>query len=418
VLAVAKKRKRAHDGDGHESREGKYYVWRARVGKRNFVVRRTDYTEFRNEVARRKLEVEALKAKAGDVSRDTLLEDWIPRWIEAEIAPPKRARKTHRNYLADWERRIAPHLGKKKLGRLNRTHVADWHRALMDGGASARVANMALVVLRRGLEAARDAGYLGTNPAATVEAAKEEEPKMRVLPPGGARELVCEAYRPSWTRPRPPRVRHQIRFMLSTGVRPSEALGLRWCDVDLEEGLVHLRVQLDWESAQKWRLAPLKSKNAKRTLVLRPDAVKALRHARALQTRDRVIAEDYEDHGLVFATVRGTPISPRNFAHDLECVLARTTLPYVSPHDLRRTCLTELADRGMPMHQLQKYAGHASITTTAKYYLASEIATQRIAIEGLRPAHEGSSAKATKKATKGRAVKGEKRVWKVKPGEV
>jgi integrase len=36
-------------------------------------------------------------------------------------------------------------------------------------------------------------------------------------------------------------------------------------------------------------------------------------------------------------------------------------------HDLRHTGLTWLADAGVPVHHLQRIAGHGSITTTQRY---------------------------------------------------
>ena len=38
-----------------------------------------------------------------------------------------------------------------------------------------------------------------------------------------------------------------------------------------------------------------------------------------------------------------------------------------SPHDLRRTLLTELQDRGVDLSTAAGIAGHANVTTTAAY---------------------------------------------------
>jgi integrase len=40
-----------------------------------------------------------------------------------------------------------------------------------------------------------------------------------------------------------------------------------------------------------------------------------------------------------------------------------------TPHDMRKTYITRAARAGVPMHVLQKLAGHESIETTARYYL-------------------------------------------------
>jgi len=45
-------------------------------------------------------------------------------------------------------------------------------------------------------------------------------------------------------------------------------------------------------------------------------------------------------------------------------VLARIDLHW---HDLRHEALSRLADEGVPVHELQLLAGHASITTTQRY---------------------------------------------------
>lgn len=112
--------------------------------------------------------------------------------------------------------------------------------------------------------------------------------------------------------------------------------------------------------------------------------------------------EDYENNNLVFPTLRGTPSHPRNIQRQLVSCLAQVNLDHFSLHDLRRTCLTNLANRGLPMHQLKAYAGHTSITTTAKYYVGVSLEAMRAAVDALKPLAETVKpfgAKATKKAT-------------------
>ena len=111
---------------------------------------------------------------------------------------------------------------------------------------------------------------------------------------------------------------------LATGLRRGELLGLKWEDLDLERGDLRVKRQIariNGEVAE----APLKTKNAYRTLPLAKDTIDVLN-----QQKKKVGSCPW-----VFPAPTGGPMSPDSVLHMLHRVLKRAGLPRVRFHDLR-----------------------------------------------------------------------------------
>ena len=385
--------KKRQSGEGSYRREGDFYVWTMWVGARRFVVKRKDYTEFRTEVDRRQQDIRQLEATPPE--KDQTLAQFFPAWLEAFVAPPKRSKATYRSYKGVFENHIKAELGAKKLTKLTVSMVQAWINRLTANGVGVRTIHVAAIALKRALTSAMLQGYLARNPCLGWELPKQASRTMRVMPPSDQGKLIAALFmRPHVHRKtalkkrQASRYRHAFRFKLLTGLRIGELLGLQLHLCDFEQGIVHIEVQLEWDKDERWNLAPPKTNSSIRTIVLEAEALKVLRQQLALVNRERRYVEDYEDNGLVFPTVRGTPSHARNVQRQLTAALKAAGLTHYGLHDLRRTCLTNLANRGFPLHQLKAYAGHSSITTTAKYYVGVNLEAQKAALTALKPLSE------------------------------
>ena len=77
----------------------------------------------------------------------------------------------------------------------------------------------------------------------------------------------------------------------------------------------------------------------------------------------------YQDWGLVFASLVGTPLSRRNLTRSFKALLRRAGLPHTTRfHDLWHTCATLLVGRGFNGKFVQELLGHSTIAITLDTY--------------------------------------------------
>ena len=125
---------------------------------------------------------------------------------------------------------------------------------------------------------------------------------------------------------------------LATGLRRGELLGLKWEDIDFTAQTLRVRRQVGRINGEV-REAPLKTKNAYRTISLGTDAVGVLK-----QQREKQPSSSYVVPGPT-----GGPIAPDSVLHMLHRVLDRAGLPEIRLHDLRHAVIGQLAERNILM---------------------------------------------------------------------
>jgi integrase len=157
---------------------------------------------------------------------------------------------------------------------------------------------------------------------------------------------------------------------LTCGLRMGESLGLKWSDIDLDAGTlrVHRQVQRIRDGGG---LVFSEPKNAsRRTIDLPQKALEALWSQWKRQIGEQLrVGAKRQDHGLVFASSKGTPMDAQNIVNRyFKPLLRRTGLPDIRWHDLRHTCATLLVGRGVHPKMVQHLMWHASIQLTLDRY--------------------------------------------------
>jgi integrase len=216
------------------------------------------------------------------------------------------------------------------------------------------------LILRAALNKAVKWGFVARNVATLVDTPGSEQQEMRFLAPEEARQFL-EAIRGD-------RLEALYTVALAIGLRPGEALGLRWQDVNLEAGILTVQVALQRVDGVA-QLVELKTRRSRRSLALPPFAVAALAAHRARQEEDRRLAGDtWEEYDLVFTTRRGRPLGPRNVIRSYRRMLRRAGISHRRLYDLRHTCASLLLVQGVHPRVVMDILGHSQISLTMNTY--------------------------------------------------
>ena len=217
-----------------QRKDGKYdFRWTSPDGKRHSIYAATleELREKENDIQRDSLE--GIKAEA----RYVTLNDVFTLWAKV-----KRGLKdnTFQNYLYLYRQFVEPDFGKSKVSALKKSDVKQFYNTLADErGLQISTIDSVHTVLHQVLDMAVDDCYLRSNPSDNVlrelKKAHQFETNRRKALTVAEQNLLLSYLSKT------PKYQHWypiFAVMLGTGLRVGEATGLRWCDVDLEEGTI------------------------------------------------------------------------------------------------------------------------------------------------------------------------------------
>jgi integrase len=327
-------------------------------GKRRYVSGKT------KEEARRNL-----RRARGDAERGLVFDadnlqvgEYVDRWLSDSVRDTVKA-TTFERYEQIARLHLKPSLGRVKLKGLTPAHVRGLYREKLEAGSSARTVRYMHTTLHKALKQAVMDGLIPRNATEAVTPPQSSREEMCPLTPEQAKLLLQVAHEAG------DRLAALYVLAIHTGLRQGELLGLKWDDVDLEDGSLQVRRTLAITRNGPVLTSP-KTTGSRRSVKLTSKAIEALkRHLeRQLGEIDR-IGSLWSENGLIFASEKGEPINRHNLTRrSFKPLLKRAGLPQIRFHDLRHTCATLLLTRNVNVKIVSEMLGHSTIAITLDTY--------------------------------------------------
>ncbi len=287
--------------------------------------------------------------------------DWI-----AYATLEGRERSTLQGYQAHVDLHINPHLGRERLAKLTTPRINTFRDDLLASKMSRAMARKVLTSLKGLLRDAKRRGNVAQNVALDVRVTADKRGKRKL-------KVGVDIPEPDEIR----RIIHAAKgkarpFMITaifTGLRASELRGLRWQDVNLDKGILHVHQRADRFN----EVGKPKSTSGDRTVPLPAQVINTLREWKLACPKGEL--------GLVFPTGAGTI---ENHANNINRLLDPTQVAAgvvdakgnakYGMHSFRHFYASWLINRRvdggleLPLKTVQTRLGHSSVLMTSDVY--------------------------------------------------
>ena len=289
-----------------------------------------------------------------------LVDQWFEYWIGIKKKTVRP--NTVRNYTERYRHNIQPLIGKMVLSDVKPLHCQKIFYDMADQDYRTSTIYQTRITLYNMFEFAKENEVLRSNPCKRSVKSDMGKPseKKEALTRENHRRFLEYASGQSYE--------NQYRFVLQTGLRTGELVGLKWEDVDMNAKVIHIRRSMEYRhSTKEWRVGEPKSKSGYRSIPLTDEACAILNNQRKKNQEIKEIASEWNEY--VFLCRKGTPVKNSTYDTALFKICDKAEIPRFSMHVLRHTYATRCIEGGIKPKTLQVLLGHSNIGMTMNRYV-------------------------------------------------
>lgn len=323
------------------------------------------------------------------LATDRLFGDYASEWYRVRKAPFASA-SSKQSYRTALNKDLFPVLGDRMLCAISAMELQEIVNGFAD--RSDTKITVVMATLRGVFGSALSDRLIAVNPAEYLIRPQASAPEEKEPLNPAQREALIRACR---EHPQG----HYLALMYYLGVRPGEARGLMWGDIDWQAGRVRIERDIDYKDGG--RVGDLKTGASARPVPLPAPLLAILAPLRGLP--DTYIAHG-RDAGSPLAKTSGERLwvelmlaagmvipapenkyRPGDIRHDWR--------PTITPHALRHNYITMCWENGLDPYETMKLVGHTSITTTMNIYTHLSEAQMQKTASKLEDMFSGNSKK-------------------------
>lgn len=289
----------------------------------------------------------------------TTLAEYLERWLQDYR--PNLSPRGYERYRDILRKHFIPYLGNITLTQLKPEHLQKRYTVCQNSGLSIGSVRYHHAVIHVALQTAVKWGLVAHNVADAVDVPRIRRAEMQTWNEDEMSRFLEHAKDSPYYA--------MFYTVLFTGMRRSEMLGLKWRDVDLLFGQIHVSRGLHHLKDGSYVFTEPKSAKSRRTIALSPSLALLLKKHHAEQKLERsMLGVSLTDDDLVFGTPEGRPFRPNTVTRAWETWAARAGVKVIRLHDARHTHASLLLKQNIHPKIVQERLGHSSIQMTIDIY--------------------------------------------------